>query len=83
MSANEVPAAPAQTKPELSTFGRERLEPGTYFLDLEAVATFPLKDSGQPSTFADIYRKLRDANVLKVSGGSMEVGQRSKLMQVK
>lgn len=66
MSANEAPST-AQTMPELSTFGRERLEPGSYNLDLEAVATFHLKDNGLPSTFADIYRKLRDAKILKVS----------------
>lgn len=53
-------------KPELPTFGRERPAPGAYYLDLEAVAAFPLKDNGQASTFADIYRKLRDANVQKV-----------------
>jgi len=66
VSANEAPVI-AQTKPELSTFGRERLEPGSYNLDLKAVATFPLKDNGLPSTFADIYCKLRDAKILRVS----------------
>lgn len=66
MSANEVPAT-AQTKPELSTFGRERLAPGTYNLDLEAVAAFPLKDNGQPSTFADVYWKLRNGKILRGS----------------
>jgi hypothetical protein len=59
-------SATAQAKPELPTFGRERPAPGAYYLDLEAVVTFPLKDNGQPSTFADIYRKLRDAKILKV-----------------
>jgi hypothetical protein len=65
VSANEAPVT-AQTKPELSTFGRARLEPGVYNLDLSEVATFPLKDNGQPSTFAGIYHKLREAKVLKV-----------------
>jgi hypothetical protein len=65
VSTNEAPAT-AQTKPELSMFGRERPEPGLYNLDLSTVATLPLTDNGQPSTFADIYRKLRDAKILKV-----------------
>lgn len=65
MPANEA-SATAQVKPELPTFGRERLAPGAYYLDLTAIATFPLKDNGQPSTFADIYRKLRGAKILKV-----------------
>lgn len=68
MSANEASAI-AQTKPELSTFGRERLAPGAYYLDLEAVAAFPLKDNGQPSTFADVYRKLTGVKILKVPDG--------------
>jgi hypothetical protein len=63
VSTNE---APATAKPALSTFGRERPEPGAYRLDLSEVVSFPLTDNGQPSTFADIYRKLRDAKVLKV-----------------
>ena len=65
MSENETSAAP-QTRPELPTFGRARLAPGVYYLDLEEVATFPLTDNGQPSTFGDIYRKLRDAKIVKV-----------------
>jgi len=65
VSANEA-SPTAQTKPELPTFGRERHAPGAYYLDLEAVATFPLKDNGRPSTFSDIYCKLRNAKILKV-----------------
>ena len=64
MSANER-SVTEQVKPELPTFGRDRPAPGAY-LDLEAVATFPLKDNGEPSTFADIYCKLRDSKILKV-----------------
>lgn len=47
-------------------FGREQPAPGDYYLDLAAVATVPLTDNGQPSTFADIYRKLQNAKILKV-----------------
>jgi hypothetical protein len=64
VSASE---ASATAKAELQTFGHgNHLEPGAYFLDLAGLATFPLKDNGQPSTFADIYRKLRDTKILKV-----------------
>lgn len=62
---NEV-SATERTRPEVPTFGRERLAPGGYYLDLSAVATFPLKDNGQVSTFADVYEKLRAAKILKV-----------------
>jgi hypothetical protein len=48
---------------KLATFGRERPAPGAYYLDFAAVATFPLKKNGQPSTFADIYCKLRDSKI--------------------
>ncbi len=64
MPANEASATP-QTKPELVTFGRDRLGPGAYYLDFAKVATLPLKENGQPCTFADIYGKLRGAKILK------------------
>jgi hypothetical protein len=35
------------------------------------VETFPLTVDGQPSTFADIYVKLRDAKILKMPGWLM------------
>jgi hypothetical protein len=70
MAANEATTT-SQTKPELSTFGREPLAPGAYYLDLESMAAFPLSDNGQPSTFGDIYSKLRNAKDLKVSERSM------------
>lgn len=53
-------------KPEAATFGRERPAPGAYYLDLSGVATAPLKDNGQPTTFAEVYGKLRDAKILRV-----------------
>lgn len=56
----------AQAKSEELTFGRERPVPGAYYLDLSTVAMLPLKVDGQTSTFADIYRKLMDAKVVKV-----------------
>jgi len=59
-------SAAARTKPELVTFGRERPAPGAFYLDLAAVAMFPLKENGRPSTFGDIYLKLREAKILKV-----------------
>lgn len=68
MSTNEA-AVTAQTKPELPTFGRDRRAPGAYYLDLAPVVEFPLTDNGQPTTFAAIYRKLRDSKILKVPEG--------------
>jgi hypothetical protein len=68
VSANEA-AATAQTKPELPIFGPELRAPGAYYLDLAPVVEFPLTDNGQPTTFAAIYRKLRDSKILKVPGG--------------
>jgi len=63
--ANEA-SAKAQGNPELPTFGRERLSPGAYHVDLSAVETFVLRNNGQPSTFGDIYYKLRNAKILQV-----------------
>lgn len=65
MPANEA-SAKAQGNPELPTFGRERLSPGAYHVDLSAVETFVLRNNGQPSTFGDIYYKLRNAKILQV-----------------
>lgn len=65
MSANEA-SSTANVQPELPVYGRERPAPGGYHLDLTAIAMCPMKDNGQPTTFADIYRKLMDATILKV-----------------
>lgn len=62
---NEPSAPVAAPTPELVTFGRKRLSPGAYGLDLSSVAMFPLKDNDQPSTFADVCRKLSTAKILK------------------
>ncbi len=59
-------SATSQTKPELVTFGREQPAPGAFHLDLAAVWMFPLKENGQPSTFGNIYLKLKEAKILKV-----------------
>jgi hypothetical protein len=67
VSTTEGPAT-EQTRPELLTFGHERPVPGTYYLDLRAAGEFPpLKYNGQPSTFIESYRKLRDLKILKLS----------------
>ncbi|MGC2828346.1 MAG: hypothetical protein WB994_01770 [Candidatus Acidiferrum sp.] len=53
-------------KTELKTFGRTRPSPGRHTLDLSVVVDAPLKMNGQPSTFAEIYRKLRDSKIEKM-----------------
>jgi hypothetical protein len=65
VSANEESLIPP-TKPELTTFGRDRLAPGSYHIDLSALVDFPLKENGQTTTFADLYNKLRDAKILEM-----------------
>src|SRR5271170_2768057 len=54
------------TKTQLKTFGRTRPSPGCHTLDLSVVADALLKMNGQPSTFAEIYRKLRDSKIEKM-----------------
>ncbi len=68
--------ANAESKPELVTFGREWLSPGAYTLDLSAVVKFVLKDNGQPSTFGDIYYKLRKTKIVEVPGSVLWNEQR-------
>ena len=55
-----------RAKTQLKTFGRTRPSPGCHTLDLSVVADAPLKMNGQPSTFAEIYRKLRDSKIEKM-----------------
>jgi len=62
--------AAAQAKargPQTPTFGRERLTPGAYFFDLEAVKDIPLKYGEEPSTFAAVYCNLRKAKAEKTA----------------
>lgn len=65
MPADET-LVPTQATPKLLEFGRQRLASGAYYFDLDAVAAFPLTENGQPSTFAEIYHKVRDAKILRV-----------------
>jgi hypothetical protein len=54
---------PSDAKPELKTFGRTRLSPGRYVLDLSVVADAPLTVDGHASTFVEGYCKLRDSKI--------------------
>ena len=56
-------AATPQTKEELVKIGRTGFSAGTYTLDLSAVQGVPMKVNGQPSTFVDVYCKLRDSKI--------------------
>ena len=53
-------------KAQLKTFGRTRPSPGCHTLDLSVLIDAPLNMNGQPSTFAEIYRKLRDSKIEKM-----------------
>lgn len=55
-----------QAKVQMETFGREHYSPGAYSLDLSVVKDAPLQMNGQPSTFGEVYRKLRDSNVKEI-----------------
>jgi len=57
-------AATMQGKPQ--TFRRQRLLPGAYSLDLAAVRDTPLQMDGQPSTFVEVYCKLRDSKIREI-----------------
>lgn len=54
------------TKTQLKTFGRTQPSPGCHRLDLSVVVDAPLKMNGQLSTFAEVYRKLRDSKIEKM-----------------
>lgn len=51
---------------QLKTFGRTRPSPGGYSLDLSTISDVPLSIDGQPSTFGEIYCKLRDSKIEKM-----------------
>lgn len=57
METSETPKM-EQAKPELQAFGRVRLLPGAYHLDLSAVKDATVTLKGQPSTFGDAYSEL-------------------------
>lgn len=59
-------AATPQTKEQLGKIGRKGFTPGAYTLDLSAVQDVPMKMNGEPSTFVDVYCKLRDSKIKTV-----------------
>jgi len=59
---SEETATP-QAVPERKTFGRKRLTPGAYTLDLSAAADLPVMVNGEPSTFLAAYYKLSDSKI--------------------
>jgi hypothetical protein len=63
---SEVAAKAKIEGPQVPTFRRERLSPGAYRLDLSATKDIVLRDGDQPSTFAAVYCKLRDAKIEKM-----------------
>jgi hypothetical protein len=58
--------ATAEAKLQIPTFGRDKPVPGAYNLDLEPVWAAPVRLNGQPSTFGEVYCKLRDSKVEKM-----------------
>lgn len=56
----------AETKTQVETFGRVRLSPGRYTLDLSVVNDVPVKVNGELSTFGEVYCKLRDSKTGKL-----------------
>jgi hypothetical protein len=53
-----------ETKPQLQTFGREWLAAGAYTLDIfSAVWNVPLTMNEQPSSFAEVFNKLRNSKI--------------------
>lgn len=58
-----------EAKPQKTKFGRDRLSPGAYTLDLSTVVNVPVKVNGEPATFADAYRKLRDSKIEEIDHG--------------
>lgn len=55
-----------ESKAKLPTFGRGRLSPGMYSLDLSTVVDTPVDMNDQPSTFGEAYRKLRNTEIKEV-----------------
>jgi len=58
--------APPQTKEQLVKIGRKGFTPGAYTLDLSVIQDVPMTVNGQPSTFGDVYCKLRDSKIKAV-----------------
>jgi len=51
---------------ETEKFGRNRFLPGAYSLNLSAATKVPLQMNGQPSTFVEVYCKLRDSKITEI-----------------
>ena len=51
---------------ETEKFGRNRFSPGAYSLNLSAATKLPLQMNGQPSTFVEVYCKLRDSKLKEI-----------------
>jgi len=62
------PAA-MESKPTVQTFGRRRLAPGGYGLDLAVMKSVPVKLNGHETTLAEAYCKIRDAQLRGVPSG--------------
>jgi hypothetical protein len=56
----------ADNKAKVQTFGQVSFSRGAYTLDLSAVKDLPVKMNGEPSTFADVYCKLRDSEIREI-----------------
>lgn len=56
----------ADSKAKFQTFAQVSFSPGAYTLELSAVKDLPVKMNGQPSTFADVYCKLRDSEIREI-----------------
>lgn len=53
----------AEGKGQVKTFGRNRLLPGAYTVDLSTVCDAPVKVNGEPCGFVEAYSKLRDSKI--------------------
>jgi hypothetical protein len=63
-------AVASDTEIEAKTFGRERLSPGIYTIDLSAVADIPLKLNGESSTLFAAISKLQDSKIQEMPENS-------------
>ncbi|PSH04630.1 MAG: hypothetical protein CXZ00_07415 [Acidobacteria bacterium] len=66
MSESNVSISP---EVQALAFGRECLEFGSYELDLSVVKDAPMLENEQPTTFGQLYVKLRDAKVEQMPDG--------------
>jgi hypothetical protein len=60
------PTTPDTAVQETEKFGRNRFSPGSYSLNLSAATKVPLQMNGQPSTFVEVYCKLRDSKIIEI-----------------